>query len=308
MKKNIIKLALLVLGTTLSLWFTQCFIISTMKNCTSGTIGKINAVMRHQIDVEVSIWGASTAYVNINPKIMIDTLHQSVINMGIDGTNIDQYAGLLHEYLDYTKKTKRLIIALDLHGGLEERNSFYHLHNWLHHTNNQHIFNCLSDIDYQTMNKLKYVPFYSLTLFDKHAFPYFRKSLFNPHKEFDFKNRGFSPAGNMSITNQIDTTITASINARPIKKLTALLSKAKHKNIMTYLVITPCYIKGLSQIKNSKDFISTVKTFACENVKVLDFSNCSISKGATLFKDNTHLNSRGADEFTRLLSHELALH
>ena len=69
------------------------------------------------------------------------------MNMGIDGTNIDQYAGLLYEYLDHTEKSKILVIALDIHGGLTNRRRFFNLYNWIHHVDNDHIYNCFASID-----------------------------------------------------------------------------------------------------------------------------------------------------------------
>jgi len=288
--------------TISALWITELIIMDTMKSYKEGTIGKINAVVSHDLDVQLTIWGASTAYVNFNPNIIIDSLKISTMNMGIDGTNIDQYAGLLNEYISYTSESDYLIIALDIHGGLTNRKSFYHLHNWLHHIDNKNIYDCLSDIDNETMLKLKYIPFYSLILYDKHSFPYFRSSFLNKKSEYQISNYGFSLHGVESInTTKGYSPFETSIGKRSFDKIRKAVIDANKKDIECFIVITPCFEKGLYQITNRNDFVSKLQTLKTEKTEVLDFSNSYISKDPRYFKDNTHLNSIGANEFTLLL-------
>jgi hypothetical protein len=277
-----------------------------MKQSKEETLGKINGIMNHDIDVELTIWGASTAYVNFNPKIIIDSLEISSMNMGIDGTNIDQYAGLLNEYIDYTIESKYLIIALDIHSGLTNRKTFYHMYKWLHHIKNDNIYNCLSDIDNKTMLKLKYLPFYKLTHFDKHSFPYFRRTILNKESNYQISNFGFRPLENTSIyQSNNNSTFKTLIGERSLNKVKDAVIRATKKGIKCYVVITPCFEKGLSQISNRNEFISNVKTIGIQHAEVIDFSNCYLSKKSKYFKDNTHLNAMGADELTKLLIKEI---
>ena len=92
--RNILKFIVTIVIITGVLFSIETFLKTKLKSIKTGTIGKINAVIDHQIDDEIMIWGASTAYVNINPKILSDYLKCSVMNMGLDGTNLDQYSGL----------------------------------------------------------------------------------------------------------------------------------------------------------------------------------------------------------------------
>ena len=276
-----------------------------MQSYKTETIGKINSVMSHNLDVEFTIWGASTAYVNFNPQIIMDSLGYSTMNMGIDGTNIDQYYGLLKEYLSYTNNSKYLVIAVDIHGGISDRKSFYHLHNWLHHLGNDNIYNCLSDIDKTLIFKSRYIPFYSLTLYDKHSFPFFRKAIFNNENEYKFNNYGFKQNGD----NWIDTDnysldallINVSIGEKTIKKIRLSCLEAIEKKITPIIVITPFYEKGLDKIENRFEVIDLLTSIKNKKIKLFDFSNNYISKNPKYFKDNTHLNKSGADELTRLL-------
>lgn len=302
MKNRIIKVSLLIVITIATLWITVFVLASGMKNCKEGTVGKINGVVAHDLDFNVTIWGASTAQFNFNPQIIIDSLHVSAMNMGIDGTNIDQYAGLLNEFISYTEESEYLIIALDIHGGLADRNSFYHLHNWVHNIDNDNIYNCLSDIDNQTMFKLKYVPFYSLIKYDKHAFRYFRKSVLNKSKDYAISNYGFKSKGNGTLeVRKKETSFETKIDERSFNKVKDAVEKASERGIKCMVILTPCFVDGLSQIKNRTDFITKIETLKTAKVKVANLSNCYISKEPKYFKDNTHLNAKGANELTKLL-------
>lgn len=270
-------------------------------------MGKINGVMAHDLDYELSIWGASTASVNFNPQIIIDSLGVSAMNMGIIGTNIDQYYGLLKEYLSYTENSKTLIIALDMHGGLDVRSAFYDMYNWLHHIDRKNIYECFSDMDNARVNKLRFVPFYKLTNFDKHAFPYFRRTLVSNDPEYKITGYGFQPKRTGSFASaESDTPFETVVDQRSSNKIRDAISMADSKGIQCYLVITPCFVEGLNLIENKAEFISKLKTFETSNTKLLDFSNCYISQDSTYFTDNTHLNPHGADELTRLLIREIS--
>jgi len=76
------KITCLVVLSIIALLGTDYVLKQTMRSCKIGTVGKINCVMNHDMDVELTIWGASTAYLNFNPQIIIDSLGYSTMNMG----------------------------------------------------------------------------------------------------------------------------------------------------------------------------------------------------------------------------------
>jgi hypothetical protein len=297
------KFIILIGVVSILLFLVERIYINTMKSIKTGSIGKINAVINHDIDVNVSVWGASTALANFNPQFIEDSLHISALNMGINGSNIDQYNGLLEEYLNYTKKSKFIIIAIDIYGGLEKREQFYELQNWLHHVNNDNIYDCLSDIDYNTIFRARYIPFYSTTLYNKHAFPLFRSAFFNTSSsEYQFTNLGFEPNHSEFNSNITDSNaITVPINLNVFEKLRLTCKSALTKNIKPIVVITPCFYKGLEKIKNKDKFYNLITSLSSEDVIILNFLNTPISYEPEYFKDYTHLNAAGADKLTELV-------
>ena len=304
-----LKVLGLVLGCIIALFCTERVLQKTLSSCKTGTIGKINSVMNHDLDVELTIWGASTAYVNFNPQILIDSLGYSSFNMGIDGTSIDQYNGLLEEYLSYSTNSKYVIITFDVHGGLVNRSRLYHLHNWLHHVKNETIYDCLSDVDPDLMFKVKHVPFYDLTLYDKHSFPYFRQAILNRETEYQFDSYGYKPNGIGSIDTSLIqlTSVETEVDTgqRCLRKILASSLKAKKQKITPIVVITPCYEKGLKKLTGIDRVFTAINSLKKNGIEVFDLSSCYISKSPKYFKDNTHLNNMGANELTRLLVNEI---
>jgi len=282
------------------LFSIETFLKTKLKSIKTGTIGKINAVIDHQIDDEIMIWGASTAYVNINPKILSDYLKCSVMNMGLDGTNLDQYSGLLKEFLSYSKKCKTLIIAFDINGGLVQRNQFYQTSLWVHQLDNPRIVNTFNEINPELLNNP--FPFSHLTLYDKHIIKYLKSNPFPSDEKLYFPTKGFNSLHPIPIPLKNPKKKTIKISQRIVKKIDDICKLAIAKNIKPIIVITPCFEKGQKSILNKNEIISTLNEFSSPLVTVLDLHNTPLSSDSNNFNDNVHLNSNGSTSFSEMLA------
>jgi hypothetical protein len=289
----------------LVLFVTESILKNQLKSIKSDTIGKINAIIDHEIDDEIMIWGASTAYVNIDPEILSDSLHCSVMNMGLDGTNIDQYNGLLMEYLSYAKNCKTLILAFDINDGLVQRNQFHQTSLWVHQLDNPRIQKTVNEIDPELLQSC--IPFSNLTLYDKHIFKYFKSNPFASDETIYFPKKGFLPllTEKMTFNNQDKKKV--EIGERIIKKINALCKMAISKNIKPIIVITPCFEKGQGSILNKSEVISTFNKFASRSITVLDLHNTATAQDPNNFNDNVHLNRIGSAKFSKELVQKLKL-
>lgn len=311
MQRKIYKAVLLIVLSIALLWSSEYIICHTLKNYKKDTFGKINGVVRHDLDYEFTIWGASTARNNFKPQLLIDSLQLTGLNMGIDGANIDQYAGLLQEYLNYTQKSRYLIIAFDIHGGLRTREAFYQIHYWVQNLDNSNIYQNFHSIDSSTMNKFRYIPFYSLLKYNKHNLRPFYESLQSTTKEsYVISQHGFHSRGHNDLTKKgsiqrADTTFAVPIGDRPLNKVKQAITQANKKGIQCLLVITPCFKNGLEQMTNKGDFRNALQQLTNAKTKLLDFSDTRLSENPTYFIDNTHLSDRGAEALTKLLLKEI---
>ncbi len=289
-----------------SLFITEQVIEGIIQRVNYGDPGKINSIINKQTDKEIMIWGASSAEVNISPYKIENATGKTCFNMGLDGTNIDQYDGLLKYFLSYTDSCKKLIIALDIHGGLAKREQVYNLYCWLHHMDQDQIFESIYNIDKSMALKSKYVPFYNLTLYNKHALPYIKKTIKNviqqKNESYDFPDNGYV-ASEKNIPDDMtwDENINILISDTTINKLKKIIMIAEEKQIQTYIVITPCLNKGYILLNNRKAFISSIEALSNIGAKVLDLSSSYISENPDYFYDNIHLNKKGSEAFTDLL-------
>ena len=300
-KKIFIKRASVFIILTLSILLTiQFFIDSKMESIKTGYVGKINRVIQNDVDEDLTIWGASTAEGNVIPKVLQDSLGLSVFNMGLDGTNIHQYGGLLEKYLQQVNN-KIIILAFDINGGLMRRKSPYHLYNWLHTFNQELITETYYDIDYIQTLKIKYIPFYKLIIYGKHNLKYFKASV----DSFTFKQGGFTPRNGVINPSGKEREITFPNDSTIVKNIRRICKLANINNNKIFILLTPCFNYGLKQGINTELILNNFKSLQNDKTHFLNFVNHPMNLEKKYFKDNTHLNNTGAIFFSKLITDTL---
>ena len=296
------KAFLFVLITSCFLFSIEKIITLKMKNIQSDYVGKINKVLNGNAKEDITIWGASTAEGNIIPKIISDSTKNSVFNLGLDGTNLNQYIGLLNYYIK-SSPPKKIIIAADIHGALMKRNALYRNYDWIHALEYKEIYNSLYRIDKEQIFKAKYVPFYKLLLYGKHNLKYFKEDF----SSYKYPMDGFVERNGI-ITNRPNNqkTITKLSNDSTVfKQYKSIIKLAHEYNHEIYIVVTPCYIEGLKMCSNYQNTIQSIQKLNGDNATVLDYSNHEMNQISHFFKDNTHLNKLGAIQFSSILANDL---
>jgi hypothetical protein len=268
-----------------------------MRQIKSGNVGKINKVLQNKVNEEITIWGASTAEGNFVPKIISEATDLSCFNMGLDGTNIQQYRGLLENYLNKVSN-KKVIITFDIHGGLMRRKTAYKIYNWLHTFNNEEVSSSYSDINNSQYLKIKYIPFYKLLFYGKHNIKYFKENT----DSFFFKNDGFVPRNGVIVPGTRENKITFSNDSSVANQIKGVCKLADTNNNQIYLVLTPCFHMGLKEGTNTDLVLNHFKSLQNKNVHFLNLSNHPMNLEKKYFKDNTHLNKNGAKFFSKVFS------
>ena len=297
-KLKFIKNCLWYLSITISILLSLQYLFDyQMQNVKTGSVGKINKIIQNNVNEEITIWGASTAEGNFIPKIIKKKTGLSAFNMGIDGTNIQQYGGLLEYYLNEVSN-KKVIISLDIHGGLMNRQAPYQIYNWLHTFNINQISTYFSQIDKMQSYKIQYVPFYKLLLYGKHNVKYFKERLEN----FKFDEDGYIPRfGELIKAEKKVKKIEFANDSIIFSYLKNLSNLATENNNEVFVILTPCYKDGLVIGTNTKDIINQLQSLTKKYIHFLDFSNHEINLTEENFKDNTHLNHNGAILFSEII-------
>ena len=108
----------------------------------------------------------------------------------------------------------------------------------------------------------------------------------------------------MKLVNQIEEKQKVEINKSVSKKIEDVCILAKSKGIIPVVVITPCFIKGYEALVNANEVVSSIQKYEEVGAKVFNYSQCEISKDPSLFNDYTHLNEKGADQFSELFTED----
>ncbi len=293
------------------LWLSESYLKFSVKNHPEKTIEKVKYVINRELDVELSIWGSSTAEGNVNPSIIQDSVPLTMMNMGLDGTNIDQYFGLIREYLSYSQNSKYVIFVVDIHGGISDRDKLYEVHKWVPFMKNQYVYESFLDIDFEPTFKTKYIPFYSLFLYDKHTLNYWHNPFKSKRNTFKFEELGHFIVEGQTVEEHYKTQkikpLKVKIGSRALAKLKKACNLTLEKKVKPIIAISPCYYKGINHIQNVPEVLDSIYSIRDENdlIEVWDFAKSPISYEASFFRDNIHMTKSGVREWSKLLGHKI---
>jgi hypothetical protein len=275
----------------------------------SGEFEVWNAIYEGNIDTEIAIYGASTAWVDINPQVLSDTLNKSAYNLGIDGHHFWlQYLRHL-EFLEHNEKPKEIILAIGF-SVLEKRKDLYLYEQFLPYM----LWN--KDIKYYTQS------YDGFSFFDYYI-PLWRyagerdvlkniskmkdaNSEIKLHRtkgfkgidkkwNFDFEKAKFK----IKEYNVVNDSLTLTL-------FDAFLYECKNDNIKVTLVYPPEFIEGQKFIKNRQDMVNLYHQFAEKyNITFLDYSQSNICTNKDYFYNATHLNKTGSKLFSEQLAQDL---
>ena len=274
--------------------------------------GKVNKICSHSIDPDIIIFGSSVSEVGINSSILSNNIGISVYNCSLNGTRYMQYKGLIEEFNTYSKNNK-YVVLVETYFSFEQGNALAYAERYLSRLDDKYLYNDLYDLQPDLVWKCKYVPFYKYIALSK---DYYKNSVIG-WKNILLKNvkndddLGFYPVDRnweadadeaIKNTTAFEIKIDSSIVYNYINSIKNLQKNGKK----VIIVLTPMYFK----ILNTKtDFTplrkELTKIAQITGVRFLDFSNCDISNNKNNYYNTNHLNYKGANIFSSVLSDSL---
>ena len=99
---------------------------------------------------------------------------------------------------------------------------------------------------------------------------------------------------------------TADLDNASVELFRQYIQECKSMDINLILVYTPEYIEGQQFVTNRSEIMTLLKGIAQENnLPFLDYSDHYLSMDKKYFYNSMHLNATGAEEFSRILSHDI---
>lgn len=293
----------------IALFFVIIFIIDRaagytfayMYENTKGGETKIRHHITNELSEDLLIFGSSRASHHYNPQILTDSLHLSSYNCGRDGKGIILFYGwwqLIQQY--YRPK----VIICDINPSYdlfvcEDNNKF--LGDLKVSYDKANVSSIFKDVDalenYKMMSHLYRHNSYFITTVVNFIHP---RQMYN--------GNGYAPLQgdvNMMQIRKDDKGKDAKqiqIDSLKISYLNKLIDEAD--GVQLIFAVSPIWY-GFS----AEELQPIVEICRKRNIPLIDFSNNpKYVHNNDLFKDGTHLNSRGADEYTKDFITELKRH
>lgn len=251
--------------------------------------GKINRAMNDS--TPLTIWGSSTAYMNVIPDVLEHKTKLETYNFGIGGAAYDQ----LHHLFEFSAKNKKKTIVWVVNP-YELENYDYKLQEeelfiqWLEKPSVQSMYQRQSLLKQVSLNLSSW--YYISQLNSKHW-----NYIFNPSINKQKNEKGF--IGRTKIYNETN-------NFYPTDEFTAIEDKIlRFKKIAKKVAINNHLIVVIPPALNQLGFEKFRNRIVQEDYKVLNFANNQLFRDTLLYQDNVHLNISGATLLSELLSDSL---
>lgn len=268
-----------------------------------------NDIYNTEANCDIAIYGSSRSWVHINPKILNDSLGVKVYNFGIDGHNFWlQYLRHL-ELLKHNEKPKTIILSVDVFS-LQKRKDLYQLGQFLPYmlwnSNIQEYTNSyigFDGFDYYVPLIRYYGKINSLKLI--------MKNIVNGQSNIRYRQNGF-----LGIDREWNADLEKAKKERKSYKINTdsnsivlfekFINECKANNIELVLVYTPEHIDGQNFVANRNDIIQIYRDFSMKySIEFYDYSNEGLCLNKKYFYNASHLNSLGAEIFSKKLAYDL---
>lgn len=254
-----------------------------------------------RIQADMVFLGSSRTCDHYNTVVFDSILGLSSYNLGLHGKNIDM-CFLRYKLLNKYKNNKPKYIVWDIfhdsynisNGWLDEQFTPYINENeiWREMRKANHDFSIFDRI----------IPLYR---YWKRSYIY-DYAFHNPRRD---KNpyHGYSPNLNPTdFTKAItltESSVTCTVERKILSQFSDILKETSDDNITNIIVISPYYQPGLPLIKDFDKIISITDSLAKKNHCIFfNYIDDKMCTDSTLFSNVMHLNSRGADLFSRKLA------
>ena len=268
-----------------------------------------NDIYKTEAEYDIAIYGSSRAWVHINPKILSDSLGAKVYNFGIDGHNFWlQYLRHL-ELLKHNEKPKTIILSVDVFS-LQKRKDLFQLDQFLPYmlwnSNIQEYTNSYigyNDFDY-------YVPLIRYSG-KTNSLKLIIKNIVNSQSNIGYRQNGFLGMdrewnADLEKAKKEQKSYIINTDSNSVVLFEKFIKECKANDIELILVYTPEYIDGQNFVANRDDVIQIYRDFSMKySIDFFDYSNDSLCLNKKYFYDASHLNSSGAEIFSKKLANDL---
>lgn len=312
MRKFIIKFFLFFLPIAMLSYGADLFLskhLMTSNSYADSEYPVWNDLYNRQINSDIVIYGASNAWIQIDPELISRLLNTSAYNLGINGHNFNLQYFRHRLLLEYNRKPKFIIQTIST-ASFEKLDDLYNPDQFLPYMlNNKEMeaatlgYNGYKVMDYH----LPLIRYYG----KKEAILHTLYLLLRPSTNHIVRIKGYKAKDRQWNTDfEKARSKMQSIEIKIDSSLVCLFEnyiiECKQENIGIVFVNPPEYIEGQNFVKNRSAIMSLFYQFSNKyEIPFYDYSNDSISFQKKYFYNSGHLNEMGAELFTAKLIDDL---
>lgn len=255
--------------------------------------------------------GSSRAFNMLDMDILSDSLGRKCLNLATSGSNFSENLLLLHLFCENGNSLDRLFVQVDVYG-LDSKNSYsYPFHDYIYLP---YMRDSLVDNIYQRELPAykfliwKYIPFVKYMEFnDRYSLYKFLRGGYNcTESEFD-QSLGSEIHDDGGFDENENARKEFGIAENDLKSLKDLLSYCKKKGIEVVFYQAPEWDFYVETHKNREEVMENYKVLVeKDGLDFLTFEkDTSITRNRRFFKDYTHLNKSGVEEFSLHLARRI---
>lgn len=292
-----------VVALLLDVFISKSFLKS---NLFEGELNTWCDIYNKKINEDLIIYGSSRSYVHINPTILDKKLALNSYNLGFNGQKIELIKFRHKELLNNEIYPKNVLINLDINL-LSNTNIFYpeqFIPLLLYKKEVYDLIKNQIDLTYLDV----YIPLVRYRKFkykEINMFHELYKVYFYSNYKHYSRKKGYR---GMNYTWK-DTKVNKEkilINKTHKKELEEIILDLKNHKSNIILINSPEYYLQIESQENRDYIINIYKSIALKNrIPFLDYSNDSLNFKKEYFYNTNHLNSKGADIFTRKLANDI---
>ncbi|KAF2335613.1 hypothetical protein [Flavobacterium daemonense] len=268
-----------------------------------GEFEVMNDIYNSKANCDIAIYGSSRAWVHVDPEIVKDSLNLSVYNFGNDGHSFDlQYLRHL-EFFKYNKKPKTIILSVDMFSlkkevGLYAADQYLPYMLWNENVRSYTDSYISYDVWDYYIPLVRYIGKSSVL---RESLKYLKDGTSKQH----YRHNGFLGMdkqwnADFDKLKSKRKSYKAQVNKNIRDLLEVFIKECKGMKINLILLYTPEFIEGQHFVSNRNEIIGIYKELSKRyNLCFYDFSNDNMCYEKTLFYNVNHLNSKGAEIFTK---------
>lgn len=276
----------------------------------SHRFSRLDQVVNGREQYDIVYFGTSRTHVHINPCVVDSILGLKSYNAGMDGASLNEIKMLFDLYLKSHSSPKIILITLDK-SCLDDNKGILYPVQYYKYIHEDIVYDFLKSYD-QKVVAYKYFSFLGFSSYDDYTrFNGIRALLGKKDASNSvYSCRGYlsnGPEGNYTeLSGQIKVSKYANMAITVKQTLDYFIEQCSKKGIVLYFNYAPEYIDNnndptaVSFFENMNNYLS-LKGYALNR-----FDTISVFKNKLYFKNQGHLNEKGASIYSECIANELS--